>query len=158
MDIEKGIALRKSGDFIASNEYFLQLVKKHPNNALIHYQCAWSFDVLEKETDAIFYYEQAIALGLSDNDLKEALLGLGSTYRSIGAYQKSKEVFEKGMALCNDKSIQIFYAMSLYNLQEYSKAMEIVLKILADTTRDESIANYKKAITFYADKLDTIFE
>ena len=157
MNIEKGITLRKIGKLIESNEYFLQLIQEHPQNAIVNYQCAWSFDVLEKETDAIFYYEQAISLGLPDNDLKEALLGLGSTYRAIGKYHKSKETFEKGMTLFDDKSLRVFYAMSLYNLKEYSEAMEIVLKILADTTRDESIVQYKQAINFYADKLDTVF-
>lgn len=47
--------------------------------------------------------------------------------------------------------------MTLYNLGEYDKAMEILLKILSETSSDESIKNYKKAIMFYSDKLDELW-
>lgn len=47
--------------------------------------------------------------------------------------------------------------MTLYNLKEYSKAMEILLYTIAQTSIDENIKNYKKAIEFYSDKLDEIW-
>ena len=156
MNIDKGIELRKKGKLIESNSFFIELAKKYPKDAIVQYQCAWSFDVLEKETEAIDYYEKAIELGLPDNDLKEAILGLGSTYRSIGEYEKSKQTFEKGISLFNDNSLKVFYAMTLYNNGELSKSMDILLNIIADTTNDETILAYKKAIKFYSGKLDEV--
>lgn len=44
--------------------------------------------------------------------------------------------------------------MTLYNLGEFSKAMEILLNSLIVTTKDEGIQKYSKAIKFYSDKLD----
>lgn len=48
--------------------------------------------------------------------------------------------------------------MTLYNLKEHSKAMELLLKCLIDTTSDDEIISYKKAIKFYSDKLDEIWK
>jgi hypothetical protein len=36
--------------------------------------------------------------------------------------------------------------------------MEILLNSLVDTSADQDIQKYKKAITFYADKLDETWE
>ena len=44
--------------------------------------------------------------------------------------------------------------MTLYNLKEHSKAMELLLKCLISTTNDNEILSYKKALHFYSDKLD----
>lgn len=158
MTIEKAVALRKEGKLEASNRLLLELVEKHPEDAMVNYQCAWSFDVLEQETEAIKYYEKAIKLGLPDEDLKEAYLGLGSTYRTIGEYEKSKQVFENAIERFDDYSLKVFYAMTLYNLEAHGESMEILLKLLAETSSDETITGYKKAILFYSDKLDKLFK
>ena len=44
--------------------------------------------------------------------------------------------------------------MTLYNLEEYQQAMEVLLLCLVNTTSDDEIRNYEKAIRFYADKLN----
>ncbi len=82
------------------------------NNAYLNYQVAWSFDILEKETDAIYYYEKAISLNnLEEKDLKEAMLALASTYRSIGKYNKAKELFEIAIEKWDDNSLKSFFIL-----------------------------------------------
>ncbi|MGY0372004.1 tetratricopeptide repeat protein [Clostridium sp. JNZ J1-5] len=157
-ELETAVELRKEGKLKKSNEILINLVNKYPNNSIINYQCAWSFDVLGLEKEAVQYYEKAIMLDLPDEDLQGAFLGLGSTYRTLGEYEKSKEVLEKGLARFTDnKAMKVFYAMTLYNLNDYTKAMEILLTNLAETSSDDNIKKYKKAIEFYSDKLDEIW-
>ncbi|GIO26599.1 tetratricopeptide repeat protein [Ornithinibacillus bavariensis] len=157
--LERAIFLRSQNRLVESNSLLLELVKAHPENAVVHYQCAWSFDVLGKESDAVPYYEKAIALGLSGEDLEGALLGLGSTYRTLGNYERSKLTFEKGITLFpNNHALRVFYAMTLYNLNQPKQAMEILLNCLVETTSDEKVKQYKRAIQFYADKLDQVWE
>jgi tetratricopeptide (TPR) repeat protein len=155
--LEEAILLRKKGKFVESNKMILELLKQNPDDAQLNYQCAWSFDIMEEETKAVSYYEKAIELGLPKQDKKEAYLGLGSTYRCIGEYDKAIELFEKAILEFNDNSLKVFYAMALYNKLEYAKSMEILLKIIAGTSKDASIETYKKAIEFYSDKLDKKF-
>ena len=158
-ELEHAISLRNEGKKKESNELLLKLVKQSPDDASIHYQCAWSYDVLGEELKAVPYYEKAIELGLSRADLEGALLGLGSTYRTLGEYKKSKHVLMKGMELFpSNKAIQVFYSMTLYNLKEHQSAMELLLKCLVDTTEDAEILNYERAILFYADKLNDVWK
>lgn len=157
-ELEKAIELRNEGKLKESNELLLELAEKYPENSTVNYQCAWSFDVLGLERDAMPYYEKAISIGLDETDLKGAYLGLGSTCRTIGEYIKSRDVLMEGMrAFPEDNSIKVFYAMALYNLSEHAEAMEILLTALADTSSDENIKKYTKAIKFYAGDLDKVW-
>lgn len=58
--LETAIQLRKNGELQKSNKILLEIIKEHKDDAIINYQCAWSFDVLGKEKEAIPYYEKAI--------------------------------------------------------------------------------------------------
>ena len=88
-----------------------------------------------------------------------ALLGLGSTYRTLGMYEESRGILEEGIKqFPEQREFQIFYAMLQYNLNQHDKAMEILLKQLAETSNDTGIQSYKKAILFYSDKLDMLFD
>jgi tetratricopeptide (TPR) repeat protein len=153
--LDKALALRKNGNHKESNELLSKLVKEFPDDALYNYQCAWSFDVLGEEEKAVPFYENAIKIGLPSKDMEGAILGLGSTYRALGEYEKSKDIFVKGTELFPDNHvIKVFYSMTLYNLKEHSKAMELILTCLINTTNDNEILSYKKALDFYSDKLD----
>ncbi|WP_449537670.1 tetratricopeptide repeat protein [Ferdinandcohnia sp. Marseille-Q9671] len=157
--IEKVIQYRKEGRLKESNELILRLVKESPDDAHLLYQCAWSFDVLGLETEAVPYYEKSIELGLPDEELEGALLGLGSTYRTLGDYEKSEQTLQKGVKLFPENhAMKSFYAMVLYNLGRHQEAMEILLKSIANTSNDTSIQNYKRAIEFYSDKLDEVWK
>lgn len=158
-ELEKAIDLRNRGHHIESNELLMRLAEEFPNNALINYQCAWSLDILGEEAKAVSFYENAIRIGLPHADLEGALLGLGSTYRTLGDYKKSKSTLQKGIELFPDnRAMQTFYSMTLYNLNEHTKAMELLLKCLIETTKDPEISSYKKAIEFYSDKLDKVWK
>ena len=110
------------------------------------------------EADAVPYYEKAIQIGLNETNAMGAFIGLGSTYRALGQYDKSEIVFEKGIEqFPENKAMKTFYAMTLYNLGKHHEAMEILLTSIARSTNDSEILSYKRAIEFYADKLDQIW-
>ncbi|MEK4626811.1 tetratricopeptide repeat protein [Solibacillus sp. FSL R7-0682] len=151
--------LRKENRLKESNELFVELAQLNPQNAYLHYQCAWSFDVLGEEKKAVPYYEKAIQGDLEESDLENAYLGLGSTFRTIGEYEKSKAVLEEGIKrFPNNHALQVFYSMTLYNLNEHQESMNILLNTIANTTSDLNIQKYNRAIQFYADKLDQTWE
>lgn len=154
-NLSKAIELRSEGKLTESNELLTAMAKADPKSAEINYQCAWSFDVLGKEAEAVPYYEKALRLGLNEEDSLGAIIGLGSTYRTLGSYKKSKAVFKSGLVrFPENNALKTFYAMTLYNVGEHVKAMEILLTCLVQTSKDPDIKSYKSAIGFYADKLD----
>ncbi|MEK5441063.1 tetratricopeptide repeat protein [Fredinandcohnia sp. FSL W7-1320] len=157
--MKQALQLREEGHFKESNDRLLSLIKESPDDPQLNYQVAWSFDVLGLESEAVPFYEKSIALGLKGEDLEGALLGLGSTYRTLGKYEKSAETLVKGLELFPENhAIKSFYAMTLYNLNRHQEAMEILLKSLATTSGDTYIQQYNRAINFYADKLDEIWK
>ncbi|MFC7366361.1 MULTISPECIES: tetratricopeptide repeat protein [Bhargavaea] len=154
-EIGTAVRLRKEGRLKESNERFVELAKKHPDDPEIQYQAAWSFDALGEEASAVPHYEEAIRMGLSGKDREGAFLGLGSTYRALGEYEKSDKTFTWGREeFPESRALQVFHAMVLHNLGRHAEAMELLLNNLADTTSDPRIRDYGKAIRFYADKLD----
>lgn len=138
--------LRLTKEYLAKNK-----------TAEAFYQCAWSHDSLGLEKEAVPYYEKAIEIGLTKDDLKGALLGLGSTYRCLGDYEKAETIFLKAIDEFNTNEFKVFYAMVLYNLKKFDKAAEIMLEIIAKTSQDKDILEYKKAILFYSNKLDDLY-
>ncbi len=137
----------------------VELTQEDPENGLLNYHCACSFDALGFEKEAIPYYRQAVELGLPEEENQSAYLGLGSSYRALGLYAESKETLEMGIGLYpENNALKAFYAMTLYNLGDTTAGVEILLKLLASTSDDPHIQRYKKALLFYADNLDTVWD
>ena len=115
--------------------------------------------MLGQESKAVPYYEKAIQGNLHDDNLANAYLGLGSTYRALGEYENSKLTLENGlMKFPHNLAIQVFYAMTLFNLNEHERSMELLLKNLATTSSNPDIQKYKRAIAFYSDKLSEVWK
>lgn len=120
---------------------------------------ACACDGCGREREAIPHYERAIALGLGGDELERALLQLGSSHRALGAYDRAVAVWREAAArFPGNRAIQVFLAMGLHNLGEHGAAADILLRQLAETTGDPWIARYRRAILFYADKLDQTWE
>ena len=153
--LASAIKLREAENHQEAHQLLLELHSEFPEDAQINFQCAWIHDLLGLEREAIPFYEKAIQMGLNGADLKRALLGMGSTYRCIGEYQKSIETFQRALSLFPDShEFKVFLGMAYYNIGDYSKAMELLLNSLADTSSDSGILHYRRAIRFYSDKLD----
>ena len=153
--LASAIKLRESQNYEEARQLLLELHSEFPEDPHVNYQCAWIHDLLGLEREAIPFYEKAIQAGLNSDDLKSALLGMGSTYRCIGEYQKSIETLQHARTLFPDShEFKVFLGMAYYNIGEYSTAMALLLNSLVDTSSDEGILRYKRAILFYSDKLD----
>lgn len=156
--LASAIKLRETEKHEEARKLLAELHSEFPEDAQVNYQCAWIHDLLGLEREAIPFYEKAIQIGLSGADLKNALLGMGSTYRCIGEYHKSIDTFQRALTLFPDSyEFKVFLGMAYYNVGEHSKAMELLLNSLADTSKDEGVIRYQRAIRFYSDKLDQIW-
>lgn len=63
--------------------------KNIQKNACVNYQCAWSFDVLSLEKEAVPYYGKAISGDLNNEDMQGVYVGIGkyiSYYRQISGF------------------------------------------------------------------------
>jgi tetratricopeptide (TPR) repeat protein len=147
--------LRGEGKAQEALPLLLKLVATHPDDPSVNYLCASVHDRLGLEREAVPYYETALANGLAEEDRSGAFLGLGSTLRSLGEYERAIEVFRTGIGEFPDgRHLRVFLAMALYNVGQYGEAMGLLLRELGETSSDPEIAGYRRAILFYADRLD----
>lgn len=156
--LQAAVALRGAGQAEEARVLLLKLLEEEGANAELLYQLAWTHDVLGLEREAVPYYERSLAAGLSKEQRAGALLGLGSTCRTLGEYSRAKTVLQQGAEEYPERAeFQAFLAMALYNLEEHGEAMRILLKLLADTSANQGIKDYSQAISFYADKLGQVW-
>lgn len=157
--LKAAVALRNEGKAEEAKAALLELYEHHTEDAELLYQLAWTHDVLGLERAAVPFYEKSIALGLPTEERVGALLGLGSTYRTLGEYENSKVLLEQAIQeYPENKEFPVFLAMTMHNLGEHSQAMELLLKLLAETSSDQGIRSYSKAITYYSDKLEQVWD
>jgi tetratricopeptide (TPR) repeat protein len=153
--LDDAIALRDAGRLDDALTRFSELVARYPDDAGVAYHAAWAHDARGLEAQAVPLYERALDLGLEGDDARGALLGLGSTYRTLGRYDEAERVLSSGITdHPGERDIEVFYAMALYNAGKPKDACELLLRLLADTTSDPSISAYRRAILLYAHDLD----
>jgi tetratricopeptide (TPR) repeat protein len=134
------------------------LLTESPDNPDIHFEYACLLDGQGYEREAVSHYEQAIAGGLSGEELEMATINLGSTYRALGEYEQAVRVWRDGLQhFAENRALQVFAAMGLYNLGHYQEATHLLLRTIAETSNDPWLQHYRRAILFYADKLDKMW-
>ncbi len=156
--LEQAIQMRAAGQYAEAKALLLTLYAERPEDARVNYYCAWVHDNLGEERAAAPFYERAIATGLSDEDLRGALLGLGSTYRTLGQYEQARDTLLRGMERFPDAhEFPTFLAMAYYNLGEHHAAMTLLLRALAQTSTDSGVQRLKRAILAYSEDLDEMW-
>ena len=153
--LEKAIGLRSQGKHSECLAILQELLTHSPDNANLNYQMAWVHDNLGLEAEAVAYYERALRNGLSGDERKGAMLGLGSTYRCLERHAESVALLQTACSeYPDDRSLRVFLALSLFDHGRQSKALSLLLEELLATSADESIQKYRKALTYYADELN----
>jgi tetratricopeptide (TPR) repeat protein len=151
--LQNAIQLRKEQKQEEALKILRGLHQEKPGDPDIAYQMAWTFDSCGKEKEAAPFYEKALAAGLQV-DRDGAYLGLGSTYRCLGEYQRSLETFDRALKEFPDhRPIKVFRALTLFNLGRGEESCSQLLLQLLDTTGDAGIKSYDGALRFYSDKL-----
>lgn len=153
--LRQAVRLREEGKLAQSKEMLVGLARftQHPE---VYYQCAWVHDTMGLETEAVPYYERAIELGLEGESLHGAYIGLGSTYRFIGEYDKAIATLQAGLHLYPDDDVmKVFLAMAKYNTNKHEDAMKLLIDL---AVKLENVEVFKKPILFYKDHLNETFK
>lgn len=153
------VGLREQGRREEARDRLVELAARRPDDAEVAYQTAWAHDVLGLEAEAVPHYERALRptgpTGLSEEDRRGALLGLGSTFRILGRYEEAVTTLRAGVEeFPDDGALRTFLAMALYNTGDHHESARLLLRLVAATSVDPSVRQYAPAIESYADDLD----
>jgi predicted Zn-dependent protease len=152
------VRLREAGSFDASRALLLALVADFPDDPEVNCQTAWTHDTMGLEEEAVPFYERAIAGGLGEEELRGALLGLGSTYRVIGRDADAVRTLAAGVArFPDDGALRTFYALALHSAGEHTRATQELLRVILETSGDPHVARYRRALTEYREHPDELW-
>lgn len=153
--LKAALEMRRDGDLFGSNKLLIELVLQHPDHAILHYECAFSYDVLAQEEEAIPFYGRALELGLSDKEAVNAYTQLGSLYRLHGRLMESENVLMTGMMRFGDVGLlKIFYAFTMYDLGKPGEAMRWMTHAILDAAVDQEIFLNHRVISYLGSNLD----
>ncbi|MFJ9037601.1 tetratricopeptide repeat protein [Streptomyces sp. NPDC102406] len=154
--LDQAVRLREAGHREEARVRLLVLRERFPDDARVAYQTAWVHDALGLEAEAVPHYVSALAgPGLAEDDRRGALLGLGSTYRTLGRHAEAVATLtEATAAFPDDNALKTFLAMALYDVGRAHDGMRLLLTVLARTSADPDIVAYRKAIEYYTQDLD----
>ncbi|WP_028776282.1 tetratricopeptide repeat protein [Shimazuella kribbensis] len=156
---EEGRAKQDLSILARARQMLLVLATSYPNDPEIQFQTGVAHDNSGLGKEAVPYYVKAIELGLSGPDLERCLLGLGSTYRYLGYYQKSVEILQHGVREFPDnRALQAHLSLALYNTEQYKEAVELLMTNLLETTSDEKLQYFKHGLLYYAQHLDETWD
>lgn len=156
-ELDAIVGARAHGQFNQLLPRLQDLDLRHPNVGEIAYQLAWTCDTLGRTEQAIAFYEKAVALGLPPNELSNALIGLGSTLRTLGQLDRSAEVLRSGILQFPDnREFDVFLALTLHAQGKHAEALALALETLIDTTEDPGLTAYGRAIRHATSKLSSL--
>jgi tetratricopeptide (TPR) repeat protein len=155
VDIETVRDLRRQGEHEKARELAARLAAADPHDAELQYEAACVHDFLGFEAEAVPYYCAALAGKLNADDRRGSYTGLGSTYRILGRYQDAEATLLQGLGeFPHANELRVFLAMTLHNLGRSKEAVEALLKLLAQSSQDEGVRSYRRAIAYYAEDVD----
>ncbi len=153
-ELDAIVGARHGGQVAGVLARLRDLGTRHPNIAQIHYQIAWTCEVMGNPAEALPHYEKAVALGLPGNELSGALLGLGNTLRVLGQPERSREVLERAqLQFPENREFDAFLALTLHDLGEATPAVQRLLNLLIETSEDVGIAAYQRSLRFHGERL-----
>lgn len=157
--IQRAIALRNDGQHTEALAILLDLYGSQPDDAKVNYELARTYDQQGVEDEAIGFYEHAIQCGLAGDDLRGAMLGLGSSYRCVERFGDAARVLHKGAAAFPDaREFDVFLALTKYNMGDHAEAMRLLLTHIADQTADAATQKHRRAIGYYAEHLNPPYD
>ena len=148
-------ALRQEGKHEEALVLALQIASTNSSDAEIQFEAACVHDYLGREAEAVPFYVLALAGNLPPDKRLRALVGLGSTYRTLGIYAEAKETLTVAVRdFPSAHEAKIFLAMTLHNTGASKAAVELLLQVLAETSEDAGVKAYRRAIEFYAQDIE----
>lgn len=115
------------------------------------YELACECDRNGREAEAIGHYRAALEAGLSGDDRKGALLGLGSSLRNVEQFDDSVSTLEGAVVeFPDDLPLRAFLALSLHSAGRTAEATAAALRI---ATGANLLDGYERVVDEYCDDL-----
>jgi len=115
---------------------------------------AYEADSAGREEEAVAHYRRAFELGVPDEELVGASLGLGSTLRNVGEVGESVRTLSEAVERFPEhRALRVFLAFSLWSAGRQAEAMRALVAALYAGDPAPELERYRRSITGYANDL-----
>lgn len=153
--LEDAEAHKEKGDAKAALDVMLDYAEGAPDDGEVALFIARAYDSIGQEREGVQWYERALAdTSLPPEDLLEAGIGLGSSLRALGEFDRAIEVLTRTCErFPTNRAAETFLAMARFNAGDEKGGFETLLRILAANSADQDIRAYGGALTFYSEDI-----
>jgi tetratricopeptide (TPR) repeat protein len=130
-------------------------VTTRSDSARLEYDRAVECDRAGREEEAIPRYEAALRLGLADDLVPGAMVGLGSSLRNVGRADEAVELLGEACARFPDNAaLSLFHALALAGAGRCEEAFASVFRLAATRIDAAEVVRYRRALDEYAAELE----
>lgn len=123
--------------------------------ARAEYERAAACDREGLEQEAIPHYEAALRLGLADELVPGAMLGLGSSLRNVGRFDEAVAVLDDACErFLEDAALSLFRALALASAGRCEEAFASVFRVAVTRIDAPEVVRYRRALDEYAAELE----
>jgi tetratricopeptide (TPR) repeat protein len=124
-----------------------QLRRRYPRAADVWLESALALDRLGREEQAIPFYERAIRLGLSGYPLRDALICLGSSLRTVGRVQEAVRRFQQARRrFPGDLVVELFLALGYHDTRNATGALRLTALACLRESGDRNLAPFRSVL------------
>ncbi len=145
-------AVGRIDDYLAGA---IALATEHPEHLGAQIEAAYACDRMDKESQAIRFYDAAWELGVPAEQRRDFLVGYGSTLRNVGRSNESIARLREAMNEFPDfAALPAFLALSLHSAGRHAEALATALgALLAIGHETGALASYDQALRHYQRQL-----
>jgi tetratricopeptide (TPR) repeat protein len=142
-------------------ERLRQHADAHPDDAVAWFQYGGGLDYTDHEAEAMVAYECAFALGvegLDPDDRPRIYVQAGSTLRNLGRLDEARTLLKAGQTrFPGVRALIVFQALVEVSAGRDRAAIDLLFEvILSEGAGDDSIAQYTRALSYYANEVRSI--
>ena len=138
-----------------------QHAEVNPDDANTWFQYGGGLDYTDHEAEAMVAYERVFALGvegLDPDDRPRIYVQAGSTLRNLGRLDEARTLLKAGQTrFPGVRALIVFQALVEVSAGRDRSAIDLLFEvILSEGAGDDSIAQYTRALTYYANEVRSI--
>lgn len=143
-------SMMKEGKIREALRLLLTSLEGNQNSARLNFYIAVCYDAMSREKRAVPYYERALNLGLPDDNKHDAILGLGSTLRITGDYERSIEVLTDGLEKFPESTyMRLFRSLALFDAGRGEASVYDLFEIVREKLLNPGDGFYNSIVNYF---------